>query len=121
MPPRSARRPPTRPRSCAELIAAGLLIATGVPGRLRPRRGVRGRPRRASTRCSPREAGARGAERLRFPPLLPRRAARDERLPAARSRTCAGSVFAFEGDEARGRDAERARRPRTRTGASSSR
>ncbi len=44
-----------------------------MPGRLRPRRGVRGRARAPRRRCSPRGGAADGAERLRFPPLLPRR------------------------------------------------
>ena len=50
-PARFAKPPRTRQAFLDELLEHGLLIASGVPGALRPQRRVRGRARSASTRC----------------------------------------------------------------------
>lgn len=81
----------------AELIAHGLLLESGVPGVYghgATFEEVRGR---LDERLSS-EASARGAERLRFPPVLPRRQLESsgylESFPHL-----AGSVYSFDGDE----------------------
>jgi seryl-tRNA synthetase len=81
----------------AELIAHGLLLESGVPGVYGHGavfEDVRGR---LDERLSD-EASQRGAERLRFPPLLPR-----HQLESSGYLTSfphlAGSIYSFEGDE----------------------
>jgi seryl-tRNA synthetase len=81
-----------------ELIARGLLIASGVPG-LYGRGPAFERIRRGFDTLVTREAEADGAESLRFPPLLPRRDL--EAIGYLSSFPhLAGSVFGFEGSEA---------------------
>jgi seryl-tRNA synthetase len=81
-----------------ELIARGLLIASGVPG-LYGRGPAFERIRHGFDALVTREAEADGAESLSFPPLLPRR-----HLEAIGYLSSfphlAGSVFGFEGSEA---------------------
>ncbi|HET7121209.1 MAG TPA: amino acid--[acyl-carrier-protein] ligase [Solirubrobacterales bacterium] len=80
-----------------DLLAAGLLIESGVPGLYgrgpgfeAVRWGVDGRVTRAAAEDAP--------ERLTFPPLLPRRQL--ERIGYLKSFPhLAGSIFSFEGDE----------------------
>jgi seryl-tRNA synthetase len=81
----------------AELIGRGLLLESGVPGvygHSATFEDVRGR---LDDRLGF-EAAARGAERLRFPPLLPRRQLESSGYLASFPHL-AGSVYAFEGDE----------------------
>jgi seryl-tRNA synthetase len=81
----------------AELIEQGLLLESGVPGVYGHNatfEDVRGR---LDERLSS-EAAARGAERLRFPPLLPRRQLESSGYLASFPHL-AGSVYAFDGDE----------------------
>jgi seryl-tRNA synthetase len=82
----------------AELIERGLLIESGVPGiygHSAAFEEVRSRLDDLLTQ----EAGARGAERLRFPPLLPRRQLESSGYLGSFPHLC-GSVYAFDGDEA---------------------
>jgi seryl-tRNA synthetase len=82
----------------AELLAAGLLIPSGVPGVYGRSSGfedVRERVDAVVTRAAAPDA----AERLRFPPLVPRR--QFEATGYLKSFPhLAGTVFAFEGSEA---------------------
>jgi seryl-tRNA synthetase len=81
----------------AELTGHGLLLESGVPGVYGHGsvfEDVRGR---LDERLSA-EAGARGAERLRFPPVLPRRQLESSGYLASFPHL-AGSVYSFEGDE----------------------
>ncbi len=81
----------------AELISHGLLLDSGVPGVYGHGavfEEVRGR---LDERLSS-EASARGAERLRFPPLLPRRQLESSGYLASFPHL-AGSVYSFDGDE----------------------
>jgi seryl-tRNA synthetase len=81
----------------AELIDQGLLIASGVPGIYGHGsvfEDVRGRLDAVLTR----EAESRGAERLRFPPVLPRRQLEASGYLGSFPHL-AGSVYAFDGDE----------------------
>jgi seryl-tRNA synthetase len=92
-----------------ELLSAGLLIDTGVAGvyghgdvfeRLRER---------LDARLS-REATSRGALKLRFPPVLPRRQLESSGYLSSFPHL-AGSIFSFEGDESGAAEqAERASR-----------
>lgn len=81
----------------AQLIDAGLLLASGVPGvygHSSVFEDIRGR---LDARLSA-EAAARGAERLRFPPVLPRRQLESSGYLTSFPHL-AGSVFSFDGDE----------------------
>jgi seryl-tRNA synthetase len=80
-----------------DLLGAGLLIESGVAGVYG--RGAEFERVRAAVDARVSEAGAEdGAERLAFPPLLPRR--RIEEIGYLKSFPhLAGSVFAFEGGE----------------------
>jgi seryl-tRNA synthetase len=81
----------------AELIERGLLLASGVPGvygHSATFEEVRGRLDQRLTA----EAAHRGAERLRFPPLLPRRQLESSGYLGSFPHL-AGSVYAFDGDE----------------------
>ncbi len=93
----------------AELIEHGLLIESGVPGLYGHGEAfeeVRSRLEALLTR----EALARGAERLRFSPLLPRRQLEQSGYLASFPHL-AGTVYAFEGGEAEAaRQSERASR-----------
>jgi seryl-tRNA synthetase len=91
----------------AQLIDAGLLLPSGVPGVYGHGavfEDIRGRlESRLST-----EAGAGGAECLRFPPLLPRRQLESSGYLSTFPHL-AGTIYAFDGDEGQARDlAERA-------------
>jgi seryl-tRNA synthetase len=92
-----------------ELIASGLIVAMGVPGVYghgSSFEDVRDRLDRLLTR----EAASRGAERLRFPPLLPRRHLEGSGYLSSFPHL-AGSVYAFEGSESQAtRQSERAAR-----------
>jgi seryl-tRNA synthetase len=84
-----------------ELAEAGLLVETGVPG-LYGRGAAFEEVRERFDALVTRAAAADGAERLRFPPLLPRR--QFESTGYLKSFPhLAGSVFAFEGSEAEAR------------------
>lgn len=79
------------------LVAAGLLVESGVPG-VFGRGPVFERVRRQVDDLVSRTAAAEGAEQLRFPPVLPRRHL--ESTGYLRSFPhLAGTVFAFEGTE----------------------
>jgi seryl-tRNA synthetase len=93
----------------AELIERGLLIESGVPGIYGHGSSFEDVRARLDARLSG-EAAARGAERLRFPPLVPRRQLEQTGYLASFPHL-AGSVYAFEGSEAdAARQAERAER-----------
>ena len=80
------------------LIERGLLIESGVPG-IYGHGAEFEQARSGLDRLLTREAAARGAMRLRFPPLLPRRQL--ERSGYLESFPhLAGTVYAFSGDEA---------------------
>jgi seryl-tRNA synthetase len=81
----------------ADLIGHGLLIESGVPGVYGHGAGFEDVRSRLDERLSA-EAGARGAERLRFPPVLPRRQLESSGYLASFPHL-AGSVYAFDGDE----------------------
>jgi seryl-tRNA synthetase len=86
----------------SELLESGLLIESGVPGVYGHNsvfEDVRGR---LDQRLSA-EAGARGAERLRFPPVLPRKQLESSGYLSSFPHL-AGSVYAFDGDERQARD-----------------
>jgi seryl-tRNA synthetase len=80
-----------------ELVDAGLLIESGVPGIYGHGNAFEEVRERLAERLSA-EAASRGAERLRFPPVLPR-----QQLEASGYLSSfphlAGSIYAFEGDE----------------------
>jgi seryl-tRNA synthetase len=82
----------------AELVEHGLLIESGVPG-LYGHGGVFEEVRLRLEAMLTREAVSRGAERLRFPPLLPRRQLERSGYLASFPHL-AGTVYAFEGSEA---------------------
>jgi seryl-tRNA synthetase len=81
----------------AELIAAGLLLESGVPGVYGHDSVFEDVRSRLDERLSF-EAGSRGAERLRFPPLLPRRQLESSGYLHSFPHL-AGSVYAFDGGE----------------------
>ena len=80
-----------------ELLAAGLLIESGVPGVYGHNEVFEDIRDRLADRLSA-EAGQRGALRLRFPPVLPRRQLESSGYLASFPHL-AGSVYSFEGDE----------------------
>lgn len=91
----------------AELVAAGLLLDLGVPGVYGHGPAFEDVRTRLEQRLS-REAGDRGAERLRFPPLLPRRQLESSGYLASFPHL-AGTIYSFSGDERRaGEQAQRA-------------
>jgi seryl-tRNA synthetase len=91
----------------AELIEHGLLIASGVPGVYGHGSTFEDVRSRLDQRLSA-EARARGAEPLRFPPVLPRRQLESSGYLSSFPHL-AGSLYAFDGDERQARDqAERA-------------
>lgn len=89
---------PEQAEYLSELVAAGLLVDTGVPG-VYGRSAVFEEIRERFDALVTRVAGPDDAERLRFPPVLPRRQL--EKTGYLKSFPhLAGSVFAFEGSEA---------------------
>ncbi|MGH2875997.1 MAG: amino acid--[acyl-carrier-protein] ligase [Solirubrobacteraceae bacterium] len=80
-----------------QLLDAGLLVASGVPGVYGHSAVFEDVRSRLDERLSS-EAGARGAERLRFPPLLPRRQLESSGYLGSFPHL-AGSIYAFDGDE----------------------
>jgi seryl-tRNA synthetase len=93
----------------AELFAHGLLIDSGVPG-VYGHGAVFEEVRDRLDQRLTAEAASRGAERLRFPPVLPRRQLESSGYMGSFPHL-AGSVFSFHGDEAQaGEQAERAAR-----------
>ncbi len=92
-----------------ELIERGLLIDSGVPGLYGHGQAFEAVRERLDALLSS-IAAAHGAERLRFPPLLPRRQFEASGYLASFPHL-AGSVYSFEGSEADAADLEeRARR-----------
>jgi seryl-tRNA synthetase len=83
----------------ARLIEHGLILESGVPG-IYGHSAVFEDIRTALDQRLTAEAASRGAERLRFPPLLPRRQLESSGYLSSFPHL-AGSVYAFEGDEAR--------------------
>src|SRR3984885_1596378 len=81
----------------AELITAELLLESGVPGVYGHSSVFEDIRSRLDERLSS-EAGSRGAERLRFPPLLPRRQLERSGYLSSFPHL-AGRVYAFEGNE----------------------
>ena len=93
----------------AQLVAAGLLIESGVAGVYGHGSTFEDIRTQLETRLSA-EAAARGAERLRFPPVLPRRQLETSGYLSSFPHL-AGTVYSFDGDEAQAREqAERAAR-----------
>jgi seryl-tRNA synthetase len=81
----------------AELIAAGLLLESGVPGVYGHGNVFEDVRDRLADRLT-QEAGRRGAERLRFPPVLPRRQLESSGYLSSFPHL-AGSIYSFDGDE----------------------
>lgn len=81
----------------AELIGAGLLLESGVPGVYGHGSVFEDVRTRLDERLSA-EAADRGAERLRFPPLLPRHQLESSGYLGSFPHL-AGSVYSFDGDE----------------------
>jgi seryl-tRNA synthetase len=99
-------RPATRDQSVFldDLVAARLLIPSGVPG-VYGRGAVFEDVRLAFEQLFAKVAASDGAERMRFPPVLPRRHL--EAVGYMKSFPhLAGSVFSFEGDEAQASEQE---------------
>jgi len=81
----------------AELIEAGLLLDSGVPGVYGHGAAFEEVRERLAERLS-HEAGTRGAETLRFPPLLPRTQLESSGYLSSFPHL-AGSIYSFDGDE----------------------
>jgi seryl-tRNA synthetase len=91
----------------AELIEHGLLISSGVPGVYGHGSAFEDVRSRLDQRLSA-EARVRGAEQLRFPPVLPRRQLESSGYLSSFPHL-AGTLYSFDGDEREARDqAERA-------------
>jgi seryl-tRNA synthetase len=88
---------PDQTEFLAELIGSGLLLESGVPGVYGHDATFEEVRSRLDERLSA-EAVQRGAERLRFPPLLPRRQLESSGYLTSFPHL-AGSVYAFDGDE----------------------
>ena len=86
----------------AELLGEGILLESGVPGVYGHSDTFEEVRDRLADRLSA-EARRRGAERLRFPPVLPRRQLESSGYLASFPHL-AGSVYSFEGDEAQARE-----------------
>jgi seryl-tRNA synthetase len=86
----------------AELIAHGLLIESGVPGVYGHGSSFEDVRSQLDGRLSA-EAGSRGAERLRFPPVLPRRQLETSGYLSSFPHL-AGTLYAFDGDEGQARE-----------------
>lgn len=92
----------------AELIEHGLLVESGVPGVYGHGTAFEQVRERLADRLS-HEAGVRGAESLRFPPLLPRRQLESSGYLSSFPHL-AGSIYSFDGDEKQAQaQSERAR------------
>jgi seryl-tRNA synthetase len=89
-------------RFLAELVDAGLLIESGVPGVYGHSEVFEDVRSRLDARLSA-EAGARGAIRLRFPPVLPRHQLESSGYLASFPHL-AGSVYSFDGTEPQARE-----------------
>jgi seryl-tRNA synthetase len=92
---------PEQAQFLAELVGGGVLLESGVPGVYGHSAVFEEVRERLADRLSS-EAGARGAEKLRFPPVLPRRQLESSGYLASFPHL-AGSVYSFEGDEAQAR------------------
>lgn len=93
----------------AELVGNGLLLETGVPGLYGHGEVFESVRLRLDERLSA-EAGSLGAERLRFPPLIPRRQLESSGYLSSFPHLC-GTVYAFDGTEAQAAEqSERAAR-----------
>jgi seryl-tRNA synthetase len=97
MPPQVRPASEDQAEFLAELFASGLLLESGVPGVYGHGSSFEEVRSRLDERLSF-EAGARGAERLRFPPVLPRRQLESSGYLASFPHL-AGSVYSFDGDE----------------------
>jgi seryl-tRNA synthetase len=86
----------------SELLDAGLLIASGVPGVYGHGSAFEDVRMRLGARLS-HEAQSRGAECLRFPPVLPRRQLERSGYLATFPHL-AGTIYSFDGDEDRARE-----------------
>ncbi|MFZ1993365.1 MAG: amino acid--[acyl-carrier-protein] ligase [Solirubrobacteraceae bacterium] len=110
--------PETRPASpdqeafMGELVGAGLLLESGIPGIYGHSQVFEAIRLRLDARLSE-EAAQRGAEQLRFPPLIPRRQLESSGYLSSFPHLC-GTVYAFEGTEAQAAEqGERALRHET--------
>jgi seryl-tRNA synthetase len=100
---------PEQAEFMAELVANGLLLESGIPGLYGHSDLFESIRMRLDERLSA-EAAARGAERLRFPPLIPRRQLESSGYLSSFPHLC-GTVYAFEGTEAQAAEqSERAAR-----------
>lgn len=97
MAPDAAAPTPEQERFLSELLGAGLLIASGVPGVYGHDAVFEDVRERLAERLST-EAAARGAVRMRFPPVLPRRQMEASGYLSSFPHL-AGTVYAFEGSE----------------------
>jgi seryl-tRNA synthetase len=86
----------------ADLVATGLLIESGVPGVFGHNSSFEDVRSQLDQRLTG-MAASRGAERLRFPPLLPRRQLESSGYLSSFPHL-AGTVYAFDGDEVQARD-----------------
>jgi seryl-tRNA synthetase len=93
---------PEQAEFLAELLAGELLLESGVPGVYGHSDTFEEVRDRLADRLSG-EARGRGAERLRFPPVLPRRQLESSGYLASFPHL-AGSVYSFEGDETQARE-----------------
>jgi seryl-tRNA synthetase len=97
MAPEVREASPDQAELLAALLERGLLLASGVPGIYGHSAVFEDVRSRLDARLSA-EAGSRGAERLRFPPLLPRRQLESSGYLNSFPHLV-GSVYAFDGDE----------------------
>jgi seryl-tRNA synthetase len=97
VPPAVRQASPDQVEFLAELTGAGLLLESGVPGVYGHDAAFEDVRGRLDERLSS-EAEARGAIRLRFPPLLPRRQLESSGYLSSFPHL-AGSVYSFTGDE----------------------
>jgi seryl-tRNA synthetase len=101
MSPEVREASPEQAEFLSELIAGGVLLESGVPGVYGHGAVFEEVRERLADRLSA-EAGSRGAEKLRFPPVVPRH--QIETLGYLSSFPhLAGSIYSFEGDEAQAR------------------
>ena len=93
----------------SELVRNGLLLESGIPGIYGHSEVFEAVRLRLDERLSS-EAALRGAEKLRFPPLIPRRQLESSGYLSSFPHLC-GTVYAFEGTEAQAAEqSERAAR-----------
>jgi len=97
MPTEAPGPTPGQERFRVELVRAGLLVETGVPGVYGHDAVFEDVRERLAARLSA-EAGSRGAERLRFPPVLPRRQLESSGYLASFPHL-AGTIYSFSGHE----------------------